>query len=211
MDGDNEDEQQLIGVGVSQEIGNMVDKANNDEQSGLKENCVEETSTSKTKSLQTPFMQNLPTTTAPSILAAVAALGLPATLARDMVAANGDANAVKNTIVNTITVGGADNDSNDSSTNQIALTDIIPSNARRFILQSSVNQNGTCEENNRVSLAGESCGEINYEGNTTKIVINEQVVSDAIHQGEDKGENSNVNNTRMAVLWRNKEGASSIW
>ena len=206
MDGDNEEEQQLIGVSVSQEIGNMVDKANNDEQSGLKDNCVEETSTSKTKSLQTPLMQKLPTTTAPSILAAVAALGLPATLARDMVAANGDANAVKNTIVNTITVGGADNDSNDSSTNQIALTNIIPSNARRFILQSSVNQNGTCEEDKRVSLAGESYGEINYEGNTTKIVINEQVVSDAIHQGEDTGENSNVNDTRSGCALEKQRG-----
>ena len=158
MDEDSIDEQQLIEVGISQGI-EMIEQSVA-EQSCLKEK-VEGTSNSKTKSLHTTSLSSSSTTT-PSIMAAVAALGLPVTIARDMVTENGDTNNVKNTIVRTITVGGADNDSHHSSTNQNALT-IIPSSNRRFVLQSTVNENGKCEQDNIQSLTGESYNDVNFE------------------------------------------------
>lgn len=203
MDGGSIDEQQLIEVGISQGI-EMIEQGTT-ERSCLKEK-VEGASNSKTKSLHTTSSSS---TTTPSIMAAVAALGLPVTIARDMVTENGDINSAKNTIVRTITVGGADNDSHPSSTNQNALT-IIPSSNRRFVLQSTVNENGKCEEVNRQSLAAESYGDVNFEDNTTKIVMNEQVVSEQIHQGEDKGETANINYARSGCVLEKRKGEEEL-
>ena len=202
MDEDSIDEQQLIEeAGISREL-EMIEQAAAEEQSYLKER-VEGASPSKTNSLQTPLSSSS-TTNNPSIMAAVAALGLPVTLARDMVTENGEPNAVKNTIVRTITVGGADSESLHCSTNQNALT-IIPSSNRRFVLQSAVNENGKCDEDE--SFREAAFDDANFEDNSnTKIVINEQMVSEKIHQGEDKGENTNVNYARSGCVLEKRKG-----
>ena len=208
MDGEKVNEQQLIVVGISQGI-DMIEQATNTERSSLKEKNAEETSsTSKNKSLHNP---TLPCSSAntPSIMAAVAALGLPVTLARDMVTANGETNTVKNTVVRTITVGGVKNDSNHSSTNQNALP-TIPSSTRRFILRPAVNENGKYEEETSVSLAEESLGELSFEDNNTNNVMNEQMVGEEIHQGEDKGENANTNYARSGCVLEKRKAEEEL-
>ena len=201
MDEDSIEEQQLIEeAGISREL-EMIEQAAAEEQSCLKER-VEGVSPSKTNSIQTPLSSS--STTTPSIMAAVAALGLPVTLARDIVSENGDTNTVKNSVVRAITVVGADSESQNSSTNQNALT-IIPSSNRRFVLRSAVNENGKNGED--ATIRDTSYSEVNFEENsTTKIVINEQVVSDKIHQGEDEGEFANVNYARSGCVLERRKG-----
>ena len=47
---------------------------------------------------------------------------------------------------------------------------------------------------------------MNFEDNTTKIVMNEQVVSEQIHQGEDKGETANINYARSGCVLERRKG-----
>ena len=61
-----------------------------------------------------------------------------------------------------------------------------------------------------MSLTEESFGEVNFGDNTTKIVINEQVVNEQIHQGEDKGENANINYVRSGCVLEKRKGEEEL-